>query len=87
MVQWAGDKSYQGVKLIDLAAVKNAARVVADEQGQPVVQLPLQIWEEVLSQLDGLRGAIQPEDRVWLDLSSQSFAFWDNDEDAVYDSL
>jgi predicted DNA-binding antitoxin AbrB/MazE fold protein len=34
---------------------------------------------------DELRGL--KEDLVWLKAAERSFAFWDNEEDAVYDSV
>ena len=41
----------------------------------------------LLEMLDSPAGALRPEDRGWLELSGQSFSFWDNNEDAVYDDL
>ena len=73
--------------MLDITRLKQAARVVPDEQGRPVAQIPLSVWEEVLSLLGGSKDALRPEDRAWLDAANQSFDFWDNDQDAVYDSL
>lgn len=73
--------------MIDISRIRKAARVVPDEQGRQFVQIPLDIWEETLSLLGGSQAALRPEDRAWLDAADQSFAFWENDEDAVYDSV
>ena len=46
-----------------------------------------QLIDGLLEMLDSPTDALKPEDRGWLELSGQSFSFWDNDEDAVYDDL
>ena len=46
-----------------------------------------QLIGDLLELLDASGGGLHPEDRAWLELSGQSFTFWDNDEDAVYDDL
>lgn len=56
----------------------------AAEQKQVSVE---ELIGTLLDVLDAAPGALRPEDRAWLELSAQSFAFWDNDEDAVYDNL
>lgn len=37
--------------MVDLTAIKQAARVVKDENGNPVVQIPLEVWEEVVGSI------------------------------------
>jgi hypothetical protein len=36
----------------NIMAIRKAARVVVDEQGQSVVQIPLPLWEELLSRVE-----------------------------------
>ncbi len=72
--------------MIDLAAVKQVTRIVSDPDGNQVAQIPLDVWENLIAQLDELI-SMQSEDQGWLELSSKSFEFWNNDEDAVYDNL
>lgn len=38
--------------MVDLTALKQAAHVVRDESGNPVVQIPLPLWQEWLAQLE-----------------------------------
>ena len=38
--------------MADLEAIKQAARIVYDEQGTPVVQLPLEQWDELWAELE-----------------------------------
>lgn len=38
--------------MANLAAMKKAAHITRDEQGRPVVQIPLQLWEDLLEQLE-----------------------------------
>ncbi|MCC6805605.1 MAG: hypothetical protein IT319_22175 [Anaerolineae bacterium] len=36
--------------MTDLTTLKQAARIVYDESGNPVVQIPLSVWQEWLAQ-------------------------------------
>ncbi len=36
----------------DLTAIKQAAQVIIDEHGKSIVQLPLDLWEELLEQIE-----------------------------------
>ncbi len=35
--------------MVDLNDIQQAARIATDEQGRPVVQIPLDLWEEWLA--------------------------------------
>lgn len=35
--------------MVDINALKQAARIVKDENGEPVVQIPLTLWEEMVA--------------------------------------
>jgi hypothetical protein len=37
--------------MIDRIAIQRAVQIVADEQGLPVVQIPLPLWEKLLNSL------------------------------------
>lgn len=39
--------------MADLEAIKQSARIVYDEQGIPVVQLPLEQWQELIADVEG----------------------------------
>lgn len=45
--------------MTDLLALKQAARIVYDETGNPVVQIPLALWQEWLAQLEPENSQIQ----------------------------
>ncbi len=57
------------------------------------IQQRLSAFEEQLSSLNGAQkwleamSAIAADESGWLRLSESAFAFWDNAEDAVYDTL
>jgi len=36
--------------MTDLDTLQRSARIVEDEQGEPVVQIPLQIWQQYLAE-------------------------------------
>lgn len=36
--------------MVDLISLTQAAKITKDEQGNPIVQIPLEVWEEWLSQ-------------------------------------
>ena len=38
--------------MTDFTVIKRAARIVYDETGKPVVQIPLSLWQEWLTQLE-----------------------------------
>jgi hypothetical protein len=38
--------------MVSLTDMKQAARVVKDENGQPVVQVPLDVWEAVVGKVE-----------------------------------
>jgi hypothetical protein len=38
---------------MDIHEITQAARVVTDEKGAPVVMLPLALWQELLNQIEG----------------------------------
>ncbi len=38
--------------MIDLNSIRQAAQVVTDQKGEPMVQVPLPIWEKVIAQLE-----------------------------------
>jgi hypothetical protein len=46
-----------------------------------------QLISDLLELIAASQGQALAEDRAWLELSGQSFGFWENDEDAVYDGL
>jgi hypothetical protein len=46
------------------------------------VSAQVQLLQELATHLK-----IKPEDVAWLNASEQSFDFWDNPEDAVYDRI
>lgn len=39
--------------MADLETIKQSARIVYDEQGTPVVQLPLEQWQELIADVEG----------------------------------
>lgn len=39
--------------MADLEAIKQSARIVYDEQGTPVVQVPLEQWQELMADVEG----------------------------------
>ena len=38
--------------MADITSLKQAARIVYDESGHPVVQIPLPLWQEWITQLE-----------------------------------
>ncbi len=50
-----------------------------------VRDLPAEDQREVLSRLPSVL-ALSQEERAWLRLGEQAFGFWDNPEDAAYDT-
>ena len=38
--------------MTDISSLKEAARIVYDETGQPVVQIPLALWQKWVTQLE-----------------------------------
>ena len=38
--------------MADITSIKSAARIVYDESGKPVVQIPLSLWQEWLAHLE-----------------------------------
>jgi hypothetical protein len=62
-----------------LEAIKQAARVTVDQQGKPVVQIPLDVWQKWLAedekpQQERIRAALQEWDTEAADLSDE---WWD----------
>ena len=37
--------------MVDINALKQAARIVKDENGEPVVQITLELWEDIMNSL------------------------------------
>ncbi len=50
--------------MTDLKSIAQAAHVTQDEQGKPVVQIPLALWEELLEQLEPLVTPQKTSDEV-----------------------
>ena len=63
--------------MVDLADLKKAARVAKDEQGKPVIQIPLQLWEEWLAQ------GIRPQNKRMLALLDE----WEANPDEWWDDF
>jgi hypothetical protein len=53
---------------------------------QAIEQLNVQEQVQLLSELTA-HLKIAPEDVAWLEIAEPSFAFWDNPDDAAYDTL
>src|SRR5258708_17069212 len=65
--------------MANLEDVRQAARITVDQQGKPVVQIPLDIWQEWLEQnqkpqSERIRAALQEWDAQAADLSDE---WWD----------
>lgn len=58
----------------DLTDIKQAARVVKDENGLPVVQVPLDLWEAVM-------GEIEPEAPSQIEQILAVLKEWENEPD------
>jgi hypothetical protein len=41
--------------MVDITTIKQAAQIVTDEHGDPVVQLPLSMWEALVDSLESER--------------------------------
>lgn len=46
----------------DLTAIKQAVQVVTDENGKSIVQLPLDLWEDLLEQIEPETHTDEPEE-------------------------
>jgi hypothetical protein len=67
--------------MVDLAELKKAARVGKDEQGKPVIQIPLELWEEWLAQ------GIRPQNERMLALLDEWEAHPDETPDEWWDDF
>ncbi len=62
--------------MTDLMTVKQSAIVTTDEQGNPIVQIPLDVWEEFWHE-QGTPSTISPQNQRILALLEQ----WQNEPD------
>lgn len=65
--------------MVDLEDIKQAAQVTTDKRGKPVVQIPLELWQEWLGQgqkpqHERIREALAAWDKETADLSDE---WWD----------
>ena len=68
-----------------IARVRGGERLLLTVRGRPVaviVPIDQQALDAVIS-----REARRAEDEGWLAAAQDAFAFWDNDEDAVWDRV
>lgn len=68
-----------------IARLRGGERLLLTVRGRPVaIMAPIdeQAWEAAIS-----REAQRVEDDGWLAAAEGAFSFWDNDDDAIWDSV
>lgn len=68
--------------MTDLTTLKQAARIVYDESGNAVVQIPLSVWEDWLTETPSENSQIQQVNallRAWSEESDDMPAGWWDD--------
>lgn len=64
--------------MADLSTIKEAARIVSDEHGMPVVQIPLALWEEIVKAV--APGQLPQHERIRATLQA-----WETEQDEMPD--
>lgn len=65
--------------MVDMTSLKRSARIVRDQTGEPVVQIPLSLWQEWLAESDPEHSQLQQINRLlqsWEDESDEMPQGW-----------